>query len=69
LASIPACLISLVLLRGVDWSQSGAKLLKSAAIGGAVIAAVLIYAGLSLLLKSEEALELKGLIQRKFARG
>jgi len=69
LASIPACLISLVLLRGVDWSQSGAKLLKSAAIGSAVIAAVLIYAGLSLLLKSEEALELKGLIQRKFARG
>jgi putative peptidoglycan lipid II flippase len=66
-ASIPACLVALVLLRGVDWSQPGAKVLKSAALGGAVTAAVLIYSGLSLLLKSEEALELKSLIRRRFA--
>jgi len=68
-ASIPACLVSLVLLRGADWSQSGAKVLKSVTLGVAVTAAVLIYAGLSLLLKSEEALELKNLIQRRFAKG
>ena len=68
-ASIPACLVSLIMLRGIDWSQAGAKVMKAAALGGAVTAAVLIYAGLSLLLKSEEALELKSLVQRRFARG
>ena len=68
LASIPACLIALLVLRTVDWSQSGAKILKLAALGGAVAVAVLIYAGLSLLLKSEESHELKRLLQRKFAR-
>ncbi len=69
LASVPACFIALLILRGVDWSQSGAKILKLADLGGAVFAAVLIYAGLSLLLKSEEALELKRLVQRRFAKG
>jgi putative peptidoglycan lipid II flippase len=68
-ASIPACLVALFLLRGADWSLTGSKVLKSAVLGGSVTVAVLIYACLSLLLKSEEALDLKSLIRRRFARG
>jgi putative peptidoglycan lipid II flippase len=68
-ASVPACIASFILLSRVDWSQPGAKVMKSAVLGGAVAVAVLIYAWLSLLLKSEEALDLKSLIRKRFARG
>jgi len=69
LATIPACLAAELILRQLDWSQSGEKLLKSGVLGAAVLAAMLLYTLTSLLLKSEEALEAKRVLLQRFARG
>jgi len=68
-AAIPACLAAGMILRQLDWSQSGEKLLKSGILGAAVMAAVLLYTLISLLLRSEEALEAKRLLLQRFAKG
>ncbi len=68
LAAIPACLLAGAILHQLDWSLSGEKLLKSGVLGLAVLAAVLLYALISLLLGSEEALEAKRLLLQRFVR-
>lgn len=66
LAAIPTGIVASYLLRLVDWSLPGAKLLKSGVVTVSVAAAVVVYAGLSLLLRSQEAGEAAALIKRKF---
>lgn len=68
LAAIPTGMVASYLLRLADWSQPGAKLLKSGVVTVSVLAAMVVYAALSLLLKSQEASEAAGLFKRKFLK-
>jgi len=68
IAALPAGLAAAFVLRAVEWSLPGVKLLKGGVLGGAVIAAVLVYTLASLLLKSAEAGEAATLIRRKLFR-
>jgi len=68
-AAIPACLAAALVLRQLDWSQSGAKLLKSGVLGLAVLTAILLYTLLSLLFKSEEVQAAKRLLLQRVAKG
>jgi putative peptidoglycan lipid II flippase len=68
LSAIPACLAASVVLRQLDWSLPGAKLLKSGVMGLAVLVAILLYSLISLLLKSEEAREVKRVLLDRFAK-
>ena len=67
-AAIPAAAAALLLLPLANWSQQGEKLLKGGVLGAAVLAAVVTYALISLLLRSEEAGEATALIRRKLGR-
>ncbi|NVN99810.1 MAG: murein biosynthesis integral membrane protein MurJ [Geobacteraceae bacterium] len=68
LASIPAALVAAALLRLADWSHQGEKLLKGAVLSSAVVAAVLVYALFSFLLRSDETREVADLVKRKFLK-
>jgi putative peptidoglycan lipid II flippase len=68
-AAIPACLAAALIMQQLDWSRTGVKLLKSGVLGLAVLAAVLLYALISLLIKSEEAQEAKRVLSRRFVKG
>jgi putative peptidoglycan lipid II flippase len=64
-AAVPAAAAALLLLPLANWSQQGEKLLKGGVLSAAVLAAVVTYALISLLLRSEEAGEAAALIRRK----
>ena len=68
LAAIPSGFAALWLLQLADWSDPAAKLQKGGVMSAAIIAAVGLYAGLSLLLKNQEAGEAMQLFKRKFSR-
>ncbi|MDA8427967.1 MAG: murein biosynthesis integral membrane protein MurJ [Geobacteraceae bacterium] len=68
IASLPMAVVVVYICRLADWSQLGHKLLKTSVLGGAIMCGLLIYAGASRLLRSEEALELSGLIRKKYGR-
>lgn len=67
-AAVPAGIVAMVLLKLADWSHHGEKLLKVSILSAAIIAAVVTYALLSLLLRSEEAGEAWALIRRKLLK-
>jgi putative peptidoglycan lipid II flippase len=64
-AALPAGLVAVVLVRAIDWSLPGERLLKAGTLGGAVLAAILVYGGASLVLKSEEAGEAAALLRKR----
>jgi putative peptidoglycan lipid II flippase len=51
-----------------EWGVSGARWLKGAVLGGALLAGMAIYAGGCLLLRIPEATEAAALFRRKLAR-
>lgn len=65
LASLPAGLAAYLLAGTLDWSIPGAKIIKAGTLGGAVLAAVAVYAIVSLILKSSEAGDFAGIIKKK----
>ncbi|MDY0276163.1 MAG: murein biosynthesis integral membrane protein MurJ [Desulfomicrobium sp.] len=67
-SSLPMGLLAWWLLCFVDWSQPGARLLKSGMLSVTVAASVACYALFSWLLRSSEATEIIALIRRKVAR-
>lgn len=67
-AAIPACIAAMYLLRLGRWSMAGSKLLNTGVLGGAVASAVLIYGILSIILRSNEAVELLEMVKRKLQR-
>ena len=67
-ASLPMGLLTWWLIALVDWSQTGHKLFKAIALSVIVAAALLVYAGASRLLRSEEAVEFAGMIKRKLRK-
>lgn len=69
LAAVPACLAAAIILRQLDWAQLGAKPLKAGVLGLAVALAIVLYFGLSLLLKNREVQEAGRVLRKKFARG
>jgi len=68
IATVPAAAAALLLLTLANWSLQGEKLLKGGVLTAAVLAAVVTYALISLLLRSEEAGEAAALIKRKLRR-
>lgn len=68
IAAIPACLAAAFIIRQLDWSLAGTKLLKSGVLGCAVLAAILLYALVSLALRSEEAREALKMLQQRLAK-
>jgi putative peptidoglycan lipid II flippase len=67
-ASLPMAIVVVYICRLSDWSQYGHKLLKLSVLGSAITVGLLMYAAASKLLRSEEALELTGIIRRKIGR-
>jgi putative peptidoglycan lipid II flippase len=67
-ASLPMGLLVYYACQWTDWSLSGHKLTKTLVLGGAVAAGVLVYAGLSRLLRSSEAIEMGTMLRRKMGR-
>jgi len=67
-AGVPAAAAAMFLLRLANWSAEGEKLLKGGVLFAAIFAAVVTYALLSLLLRSEEARDAAALIRRKLLR-
>jgi putative peptidoglycan lipid II flippase len=68
IASLPMGAVVYYICQSTDWSLAAHKLTKTLVLGGAVAAGILVYAVASRLLKSEEALELSAILQRKFGR-
>jgi putative peptidoglycan lipid II flippase len=67
-ASLPMALVVGCICRLVDWSQQGHKLLKLSVLGSAIAAGLVIYAGVARLLRSDEAMEMTGVIRKKIGR-
>ena len=68
-ASLPMAVVVVYICRLADWSLHGQKLIKIAVLGGAISAGLLIYAGVARLLRSDEAVELFGIVRKKLQRG
>ncbi len=68
-AALPAGAAAMAILQLAYWGHSGEKLLKGGVLAIAILAAITIYALLSLLLKSEEAREALALVKRKLRKG
>ncbi|OGU05083.1 MAG: murein biosynthesis integral membrane protein MurJ [Geobacteraceae bacterium GWC2_58_44] len=67
-ASIPMAAAVYWILRLIDWSQSGARLLKAGVMAGAVLAGMAIFLATARLLACEEAGDVLGLIRKKVFR-
>jgi putative peptidoglycan lipid II flippase len=68
LASMPMAFAVYWIVRLIDWSQVGGRLLKGGVLGGAVLAGVGIFLAGSHLLGCEEADDLLALLRRKVLR-
>ncbi|MBK5275060.1 MAG: murein biosynthesis integral membrane protein MurJ [Desulfuromonadales bacterium] len=68
IASLPMGAAVYYICQWADWSLSGHKATKMFVLGGAVAAGIMVYAALSRLLRSEEALEMSSIIRRKLGR-
>jgi putative peptidoglycan lipid II flippase len=68
-AALPAAAAAMLLLQLANWSAQGEKLLKGGVLLAAVLAAVVVYALLSLLFRSEEAGDVAALVRRKLPKG
>src|SRR5512133_90399 len=68
IASLPMAVVVFYICRLIDWSLYGQKVIKSGVLGSAIFVGLLLYAGVSRLLRSDEALELSGIIRKKFGR-
>ena len=68
LASIPMALAVHWIMRTIDWSPAGGRLIKGGVLGGAVLAGVAIFLVSAHLLACEEARDLMGLLRRKLFR-
>jgi putative peptidoglycan lipid II flippase len=68
IASVPMAVVVYYACSLADWSLQGHKLTKGAVLGGAITIGLLIYAVAARLLRSDEAIELSGLIRNKLGR-
>jgi putative peptidoglycan lipid II flippase len=68
IASIPMATAVYSVMLVIDWSQSGARLLKGAVLGGGVLVGIAIFLVVAQLLGSEEARDVVNLAQRKLLR-
>ena len=69
LASIPMAAAVYWIVRLIDWSQPGEKLLKGGVLGGAVLTGMMIFLVTAHLLRCEETRDVLGLIKKKVSRG
>jgi len=67
-ASIPMAAAVYWIMRLIDWSQAGAKVVKAGVMGGAVLTGMVIFLGAAQLLGCEEARDVVGLIKKKLLR-
>jgi putative peptidoglycan lipid II flippase len=68
LASVPMAAVVYWIVRLIDWSHAGHKLLKGGVLGGAVLAGMAIFLFGAHLLACEEARDLLGLLRKKVLR-
>ena len=68
LASLPMAAAVFWIMRLIDWSQMGGRLLKGGVLGGAVLAGIAIFLISARLLACQEAADLVGLIRKKVFR-
>ena len=68
IASIPMAAAVYWIVRLIDWSQPGAKLVKAGVMGGAVLTGMAIFLGGAQLLGCEEARDVLGLVKKKLLR-
>ena len=68
LASIPMAAAVYWIVRLIDWSQAGGRLIKGGVLGGAVLAGMAIFLVSAHLLACEEAGDLLGLLKKKVLR-
>jgi len=66
-ASLPMAAAVYWILRLIDWSRVGGRLLKGGVLGGAVLAGIAVFLGGSCLLGSEEAGDVVRLVRRKLS--
>jgi putative peptidoglycan lipid II flippase len=67
-AALPMALTAFYVCRLADWSLAGQKTWKGLVLAGAIASGVAVYALCARLLRSDEVLELIGLIKRKMGR-
>jgi putative peptidoglycan lipid II flippase len=67
-ASLPMGVVVYYVCRLTDWSLDGHKLSKLLVLGGAISAGLLVYAAAARIVRSDEAIELSGLIRNKLGR-
>ena len=68
LASIPMAAAVYFIMRLIDWSPVGRRLLKGGVLGGAVVAGMAIFLVTAHLLRCEEARDALGLVKKKLFR-
>jgi putative peptidoglycan lipid II flippase len=68
LASVPMAAVVYWIVRLIDWSHAGRKLVKGGVLGGAVLAGMAIFLLSAHLLACEEARDLLGLLRKKVLR-
>jgi len=67
-ASVPMAVAVYWIMRLIDWSHPGGRILKAGVMGGAVLAGIAIFLGTAQLLACEEAGDVLGLIRKKVLR-
>jgi putative peptidoglycan lipid II flippase len=67
-ASLPMAFVVYALIARYDWSLAGAKLTKALYLGGTITVGMVVFYLAALLLRCDEAHELKALIMRKMGR-
>jgi putative peptidoglycan lipid II flippase len=68
LASIPMAFAVYWIMRLIDWSHAGQRVLKGGVLGGAVLAGMALFLAAAHLLRCEEASDLVGMIRKKIFR-
>lgn len=68
IASLPMGIVVYYICTLTDWSLAADKLTKTLVLGGAVVAGMCVYAAVSRLLRSEEAMEMGAILKRKLGR-
>ena len=68
LASVPMAAAVFFIVRSIDWSRPGVRLLKGGVLGGAVLAGMAIFLVAAHLLACEEARDIMGVLRKKLGR-
>jgi len=67
MASVLMGIFGYALLHGKPWEEGGRQIMKGLYLGGTILACIVLYFGISLVTKTEEAKVITGILRKKFS--